>query len=432
MNEIVIKGTQDFMGIRIPIVYGGFGEDQKCVLDKTIGDIHNTVPKEIRRSINRLIDRGRMKEFVDYIQLGNTFPVEMVRSLLLGAGVRTQDVSKAREVFALSERGYMKLIKAMDDDKSWDVMENFIDEYFRMKKHIIASPTLSVDMYADILKRMEERDQMHYDIMMGMFKSFESSMRNLAGVLLAQTNTKVDTEEMIRESRSNYTNKGKQYRAEVIDLCQQIVAISDFEDEKAVLAACYKHLTKNYGIVWEQEIREWKEQHTWSGKVSALNVVSESDDDKYLKPMLKNILMQILDDCKKKGTAVATNSELNSEEVRTAVSDDVITSKPNEMRISTYVQVEDFDSACELVAQIAEQSGDKSPYNAVTFMRIYKFMDDYANICWDYHERKFRQNHKFPKSARVSKKCMINASSKLQKLFVAAVNKYMEEIANAK
>ena len=186
------------------------------------------------------------------------------------------------------------------------------------------------------------------------------------------------------------------------------------------------------GIVWDQEIREWKEQHSWSGKVSALNVVSESDDDKYLKPMLKNILMQILDDCKKKGVTAAVEPEINSEEVKTTVSDMATVNKPNEMRISTYEPAKDFEGACELIRQIAEHTGDKSPHNAVTFMRVYNSMDDYASICWDYHERKFRQNHKFPKSARVSKKCMINESSKLQKLFVAAVNKYMEEIENAK
>lgn len=428
MNEIVIKGTQNFMGISIPIVYGGFGEGQKCVTAKTIAEIHDMHMYDINTYVKRLIERNKAKEGIDYINLLSD--CQSNRNLAVSLGL--VGGNKTKYAFLFSERGYMKLIKYMDDDKSWDVMENFIDEYFRMKEHIATSTTPSVDFYNEILRRMEEREQRHYETMMSMFESFESSMRNLAGVLLTQTNTKVDTEEMIRESRSNYTNKGKQYRAEVIELCHQIVAISDFEDEKAVLAACYKHLTKNYGIVWEQEIREWKEQHSWSGKVSALNVVSESDDDKYLKSMLKNVLLQILDDCKKKGVVAVSNSELNSEEVRTAVSDDVITSKPNEMRISTYVPAEDFDSACELVAQIAEQSGDKSPYNAVTFMRIYKSMDDYANICWDYHERKFRQNHKFPKSARVSKKCMINESSKLQKLFVAAVNKYVEEIENAK
>lgn len=30
----------------------------------------------------------------------------------------------------------MKLIKAMDDDDSWDMMDKFVDEYFRMREVI--------------------------------------------------------------------------------------------------------------------------------------------------------------------------------------------------------------------------------------------------------------------------------------------------------
>ena len=41
-----------------------------------------------------------------------------------------------KQCYILSERGYTKLIKYMEDDASWDVMEQFIDEYFSMRKTI--------------------------------------------------------------------------------------------------------------------------------------------------------------------------------------------------------------------------------------------------------------------------------------------------------
>ena len=44
-----------------------------------------------------------------------------------------------KQCFILSERGYSKLIKYMDDDKSWDIMDNFIDEYFAMRQIINSS-----------------------------------------------------------------------------------------------------------------------------------------------------------------------------------------------------------------------------------------------------------------------------------------------------
>ena len=34
MNEITISGTQNFMGVEIPIIEGGFSEGQKVILAK--------------------------------------------------------------------------------------------------------------------------------------------------------------------------------------------------------------------------------------------------------------------------------------------------------------------------------------------------------------------------------------------------------------
>lgn len=31
MNEIMVKGTQEFMGIAIPVIYGGFGEGKNAL-----------------------------------------------------------------------------------------------------------------------------------------------------------------------------------------------------------------------------------------------------------------------------------------------------------------------------------------------------------------------------------------------------------------
>lgn len=42
-----------------------------------------------------------------------------------------------KTAYILSERGYSKLIKYMDDDKSWEVMDQFIDEYFEMRHTMI-------------------------------------------------------------------------------------------------------------------------------------------------------------------------------------------------------------------------------------------------------------------------------------------------------
>lgn len=425
MNEIMVKGTQEFMGITIPIVYGGFGEGQKVVLDKTVAKIHGQPDREIRRRITD--NENRFKENVDFIDLKQRVGQSHTLEFLKEIGYAKQSITQANHIYLLSERGYMKLIKAMDDDTSWDVMENFIDEYFRMKEHIeiSTSPTLTQDEYKSIITYMEEQEQKRFDMMMStfgrlekVFDHFEISMTNLANVVLAQNKPEVSVTEMVASTKSNYTEKGKAYRAEIIDLCKQIVALSDFEDEKAVLSACYKHLTKNYGIVWEQEIREWKEQHAYAGKVSPLNVISESDDGKYLKSMVRNILLGMLDDCKKQVVAPNAETENISEvnEVNTALS------------LAT-----NFEEACGLIYEIAKIKNDKSPYAAVTFMRTYKLMDKISTspIDWYRYIYDYKKRMKLTKSSKPNKKVVIKGSNKLQGIFVQAVNQMWEDVNNA-
>ena len=134
MNDIKVNGTQIFMGIEIPVIEGGFGENCRVVSAKTISQIHNTNLKEINQSINRLIKKNRIKESVEYIDM---FSSEILKVTAGDLGLITSNGQK--QCFILSERGYSKLIKYMDDDKSWDIMDNFIDEYFAMRQIINSS-----------------------------------------------------------------------------------------------------------------------------------------------------------------------------------------------------------------------------------------------------------------------------------------------------
>ncbi len=69
MNELKIYGTQTFMGINIPIIEGGFGENCRVVSANTISQIHTSQLKEINQPINRLIKRNRLVENFDYINM---------------------------------------------------------------------------------------------------------------------------------------------------------------------------------------------------------------------------------------------------------------------------------------------------------------------------------------------------------------------------
>lgn len=65
-TELKIKGTQIFMGVEIPVIEGGFGEGSKSV---SVVSIHKIRVSDINASIWRLINKNRIKEGVDFINL---------------------------------------------------------------------------------------------------------------------------------------------------------------------------------------------------------------------------------------------------------------------------------------------------------------------------------------------------------------------------
>lgn len=131
-NALVkVQGTQQFMGKEIPVVLGGFGENCKVVTDKMVAEIHNTTPREIRKSIHRNLNR--FKEDVDFIYLkkdGN----QITNNLLPTLGYTTMEIAKAEHIYLLSERGYAKLIKIMDTDLAWEIHDQLMDEYFHLRE----------------------------------------------------------------------------------------------------------------------------------------------------------------------------------------------------------------------------------------------------------------------------------------------------------
>lgn len=131
-KEIKLNGTQIFMGREIPVIEGGFGEGCKCVTDKTISEIHDVPTREIRRLVKDHLTRFR--NGIDYIDLKDVGIAH--NNLLNNVGYSTMEISKAKNIFLLSERGYAKLIKIMDSDKAWEIHDQLMDEYFLMRKTI--------------------------------------------------------------------------------------------------------------------------------------------------------------------------------------------------------------------------------------------------------------------------------------------------------
>lgn len=117
------NGQYEFTGIE-----GGFGEDKKAMLVKDIAAIHGKEVRLINRAIN--MNRARFKDgidIIDFLSPSNGFRKFAEENGLIGSN-RTQ------HVYLLSERGYAKLLKILEDDTAWDIYDELVDNYFNMRQ----------------------------------------------------------------------------------------------------------------------------------------------------------------------------------------------------------------------------------------------------------------------------------------------------------
>lgn len=156
-NELQITGRQNFMGVDIPVVLGGFGPGKKCIADKTIAEIHGMKTFHVRELVKRNLTR--FQDGVDTIDLKVIVPDD--DNLIPSLGYVPMEISKAEHIYIFSERGYAKLIKIMDTDKAWEVHDKLMDEYFEYREMAQATKALSamqqLRLQSQALLELDER-----------------------------------------------------------------------------------------------------------------------------------------------------------------------------------------------------------------------------------------------------------------------------------
>lgn len=127
MEALKVLGTEKVGKIEFTGIEGGFGEGKKAMLAKDVALIHGRSLREINEVITRNIKR--FKDEIDIIDLLNRS--ERFRKFAKENGLIGSN--RAQHVYLLSERGYAKLLKIMDDDKAWDIYDELVDNYFNMR-----------------------------------------------------------------------------------------------------------------------------------------------------------------------------------------------------------------------------------------------------------------------------------------------------------
>lgn len=130
MNDLKVLGKERVGGFEFTGIEGGFGEDKKAMLVKDIAAIHNQPLKEINRRINDNMKRFKTGiDIIDFLSGSDPLRKFAEDNGLIGSN-RTQ------HVYLLSERGYAKLLKILEDDKAWEIYDQLVDNYFNMRQTI--------------------------------------------------------------------------------------------------------------------------------------------------------------------------------------------------------------------------------------------------------------------------------------------------------
>ena len=76
---------------------------------------------------------------------------------LVDIGISPKEYGNANNIYLLSERGYSKLLKIMDDDLAWDIYDQLVDDYFNMReqKRIPQTYAEALRAYADEVEESE-------------------------------------------------------------------------------------------------------------------------------------------------------------------------------------------------------------------------------------------------------------------------------------
>ena len=205
-TQLTVKGYTNVAGMKFHEVEGGFGENKKSMLAKDIAKIHSRPIKKINELINN--NRTRFKDGLDVLDLLS--PSEGLREFadqndLIGS-------NRTKHVYLLSERGYAKLLKILEDDLAWEKYDMLVDGYFQMRKAVKESPDAIAKLKAEAAKTRAEA--MSLNAKMRAIKFFMKNADNRGASELASQTFGANVLEQITGIRAGESPEtGKLYTA---------------------------------------------------------------------------------------------------------------------------------------------------------------------------------------------------------------------------
>lgn len=131
MNQLQVLGKQKIGNFEFVAIEGGFGEGKKAMTVKDIAGIHEREVKVINQAINMNI-----KRFIDGVDIIDLKSKVNLIDLVENYGFDAHSVRMSKNIYILSERGYAKLLKILEDDTAWEIYDQLVDNYFSYRKTV--------------------------------------------------------------------------------------------------------------------------------------------------------------------------------------------------------------------------------------------------------------------------------------------------------
>ena len=148
VNKLIVKGIANVDDMSFTDIEGGFGAGKKAMLAKDIAEIHGREVKVINQAIN--MNRMRFKENVDIVDVKHkNFEVNLIDLKI----ITPKSAANSSNIYILSERGYAKLLKILEDDVAWEQYEKLVDGYFNMRaKQALPTYPELLRQHADLIE----------------------------------------------------------------------------------------------------------------------------------------------------------------------------------------------------------------------------------------------------------------------------------------
>lgn len=235
------------------------------------------------------------------------------------------------------------------------------------------------DLQSTIEKMRQENQKMYKDMssLANIILDWKESFENNNSIKLALS--EVATTSSLKSWKETMYKK-------MDHICENT---TQFGKRNDVMKWIYRYMNRKYGVVWEQEEREYKERNHTCITPSTIDIVMD-------KSMIKSIFESVL-------------ADLEYEYCHNAA-------------VDTRQPIENWTD--QIITPLVEKYNDHSNAGMATYRRVYKKMDEKYRIGWKNLTTRYINEH----GKKPSRKDLIETRPSLRKKFKNAVNELMEEI----